>query len=295
VSFTDEQVRAVKQQGFLCVPRLTSADEALTIRATLERLFRQKAGWNEGAYGELSPKADDDGEPNSPQIILPVNYAPELHQTECFQNAHRIARQILGHRAVFVLDMAIMKRAGTGEATPWHQDLAYRDPKFEYREVTIWVALRDVDEHSGCLKFLPGSHRGPLLEHRRVNERGESIALECAAHFDRTAVVNGVVPLGGCTIHFPRTLHCSTPNSSGTPRIVYIMTFGTAPVVSEKPESFPWRDNSSTEMQLRRRKWMRHGGAIVTVWRRLRRGDLRGWRTLTYLGSRAIRTVMQGQ
>ena len=41
---SDEQVQAVKQQGFLCVPRITSDEEALAINASLERLFREKAG-----------------------------------------------------------------------------------------------------------------------------------------------------------------------------------------------------------------------------------------------------------
>lgn len=265
------------------------------IRASLERLFTEKAGWNEGAYGELATSNDHDEEPNSPQILLPVNYAPELHKTECFANAHRIAKQILGERAAFILDLAILKRAESGEATPWHQDFAYRDPKFEYREVTIWVALQDVNESSGCLMFLPESHSGSVLDHRQTSRDGESIALECAAQFDKARAVKAEIPIGGCTIHFPRTLHCSTPNSSGTPRIVYIMTFGTAPVPSETAASFPWRESGSTEMQARRRKWMRQGGAIVTVWRRLRRGDLKNWPMLTYLGIRAFRTIVRGR
>jgi hypothetical protein len=292
---SDEQVQAVKQQGFLCVPRITSDEEALAINASLERLFREKAGWKEGAYGELATGSEVDEEPNSPQILLPVNYAPALHKTECFANALRFAKQILGERAAFVLDLAILKRAQSGEATPWHQDHAFRDPKFEYREVTIWVALRDVNASSGCLMFVPESHLGELLDHQQTSCNGESIALECIAPIDVRRAVNGQVPLGGCTIHFSRTLHCSTPNTSGTPRIVYIMTFGTAPVPTKTAISYPWRDNTSTEMQARRRKWMRHGGALITTWRRVRRGDLKDWRKLTYLGVRAIRTILRGR
>jgi hypothetical protein len=111
MQLSDEQVQAVKQQGFLCVPRITSDEEALAIKASLERLFQKKVGWNEGAYGELSTGSDVDEEPNSPQILLPVNYAPDLHKTECFAHALRFAKQILGERAAFVLDLAILKRA----------------------------------------------------------------------------------------------------------------------------------------------------------------------------------------
>jgi ectoine hydroxylase-related dioxygenase (phytanoyl-CoA dioxygenase family) len=294
VSLTEEQVQSVKQQGFLLVPRITSDEEALKIKASLERLFEEKAGWKEGAYGELATSSDDK-EPNSPQILLPVNYAPELHKTECFANALRIAKQVLGEKADFILDLAIYKRPGSGEATPWHQDQAFRDPKFDYHEVTIWVALRDVDANSGCLMFLPESHHGQVLEHRRTNRNGESIALQCCAEFDKSTAVKAEIPLGGCTLHVPKTLHCSTTNASGEPRIVYIMTFGTAPTPAETEVTYAWQDNTVTEMQERRRKWMRNGGAFVTAWRRVRRGDLKDWRKLSYLGIRAVRTIVRGR
>lgn len=294
MQLTDEQVKSVSQQGFLCVPQITSDAEALKIKASLERLFKEKAGWKEGAYGELATRNDDE-QPNSPQILLPVNYAPELHKTECFENARRIAKQVLGEKADFILDLAIYKRPGSGEATPWHQDQAFRDPKFDYHEVTIWVALRDVDESSGCLMFLPESHQHEVLEHRRTNRDGESIALECCAAFEQSTAVKAEIPRGGCTLHFPKTLHRSTTNLSETPRIVYIMTFGTAPTPVETGVTYPWQDNTVTEMQERRRKWMRHGGAFITAWRRVRRGDLRDWHKLSYLGIRAIRTIVRGR
>jgi hypothetical protein len=292
---TSEQVDSVKRDGFLAVPRITSNEEALKIRASLERLFAERAGWKEGAYGDLAVKKDEDEEANSPQILLPVNYAPELHKTECFLNAFEMAKQILGEQASFVLDLAILKRAGSGQATPWHQDDAFRDPQFEYKEVTIWVALQDVDEKSGCLMFIPRSHGGAVLEHRQTRRDGGSISLECVGGFAPSAAVKASLPLGGCTIHLPRTLHASTPNFSAVPRIVYIMSFGLPPARSATPATFPWRDDSTTEMQLRRRRWMLHGGMFITAWRRLRRGDLNNWRKLFYFGMRATKTMVRGR
>ena len=290
-----QQVESVKREGYLCLPRLTSEKEALMIKTSLERLFKEKAGWNEGAYGELAATTNGDGKPNSPQILLPVNYAPVLHKTECFANARQIAKQILGEKADFILDLAIYKCAHSGEATPWHQDQAFRDPKFDYHEVTIWLALRDVDEISGCLRFMPRSHQGPVLEHRRTNQNGESIALECCAPLAPSAAVKGEIPLGGCTVHFPKTLHSSTTNSSAEPRIVYIMTFGTSPTPAVSQVAYPWRDTTVTKMEERRRKWMRRGGAFITAWRRLRRGDLNDWQKFSYFGTRAVRTIVRGR
>lgn len=295
LQLTDEQIDSVNRDGFLSVPRITSNEEALKIRATLERLFAERAGWKEGAYGDLAAKKDEDKQANSPQILLPVNYAPELHRTDTFLNALEMAKQILGEEAAFVLDLAILKRAGSGEPTPWHQDDAFRDPQFEYKEVTIWVALQDVDEKSGCLMFIPESHGGKVLGHRQTRRDGGSISLECIADFDPSTAVKASLPLGGCTIHLPRTLHASTPNNSGGARIVYIMSFGLPPVRAAEPATFSWRDDTTTEMALRRRKWMLlRGGMFITAWRRLRRGDLNSWSKISYFGRRAAKTLVRG-
>jgi ectoine hydroxylase-related dioxygenase (phytanoyl-CoA dioxygenase family) len=286
-------LKALGENGFVSVPSLVSPEEALRLRAILELLFARRAGEQEGAYGELTAAPGTTRGPNSPQIRLPVDYAPELHKSECFTNALAIAKEILGEDARFSVDVAIMKCGIHGAPTPWHQDLAFRDPTFEYREVTIWVALQDSDETSGCLMFLPGTHRDVVLEHRRPDD-GASIALECVGSFEPTRAVAGVLPLGGCTIHFPGTLHCSAPNVSPLPRIAYIMTFGLPPKLAKAAAAFSWREENDTQLLEQRRRWLRRGGFLRMAWRRIRRGDVRDWSTLVYWVVRAARSVTRG-
>src|ERR1700682_6341573 len=131
----------------------------------MERLFQERAGENEGAYGDLVAGHEHPDEGNSPQILNSVNYAPWLHKTRCFENALSLARQILGNEARFFLDVSILKKPAIGAATPWHQDEAFRDARFEYNELAIWLALQDVFVETGCMQFIPGSHKGPVLEH----------------------------------------------------------------------------------------------------------------------------------
>jgi len=291
---TQTELERVRANGYLHVPQLTHREEATRIRSSLELLFSQRAGENEGNYGELARVKDSAEEANSPQILLPVNYAPELHKTECFKNALQIAKQILGKEAHFFLDVTIFKRARDGSATPWHQDAAFRDPTFEYNEVSFWIALQDVDEQSSCLKFLPGSQRKPVVRHRPRGGHVDAQALECAEEIDVTGSVACPLTAGDCTIHFPGTLHCSTPNFSPVPRIAYILTFGTAPIRSKNPATFPWLEQRNVRTQSRRR-WMLRGGLIVTAWRRLRRGDLRNWNMMRYWALRTLRIVRHGR
>jgi ectoine hydroxylase-related dioxygenase (phytanoyl-CoA dioxygenase family) len=292
-NLTAAELQELERSGFVTHRNLVSTEEAETLRTCITRLFNVRAGYEEGAYGELTPNQSKDHEPNSPQIHNPVNYAPELHQSNCFKGALTIAKQILGPSAHFFTDIAILKHPRHGAPTPWHQDEAFRDPRFTYREVTIWVALQDVDETSGCLKFVPGTHNTAVRMHRAAGGDIESLALECVEDsLDGEAGVTCPIPAGACTVHFPRTLHCSLPNVSGRPRIGYAMTFGLDPEPATTPVAFPWLDNRIPEVQARRTQWMQHGGWAITGWRRLRRGELRGWRTFRYWASRTVITAL---
>lgn len=51
----------------------------------------------------------------------------------------------------------------------WHQDNGYVDVS-PGTNLTIWVALDDVDTVNGCVWVMPGSHRAGLLPHRKPRE-----------------------------------------------------------------------------------------------------------------------------
>ena len=46
------------------------------------------------------------------------------------------------------------KEAKTGKKIPWHQDGTYWpiEPK---ATCSVWIAITDVDENNGCMKFIP--------------------------------------------------------------------------------------------------------------------------------------------
>ena len=63
---------------------------------------------------------------------------------------------------------------------------------------------------------------------------------------------------------------------------------------SQQPQTFPWLDHKETPAQARKRRWMRRGGALITVWRRLRRGDLNSWQSAVYGVKRLARILRRG-
>jgi ectoine hydroxylase-related dioxygenase (phytanoyl-CoA dioxygenase family) len=290
----NERIQFFKDCGYLTLDALTDPEEIQGIRATIERLFKERAGENEGAYGDLIASDEHLAEENCPQLLNPVNYAPQLHKTRCFQNALSVAKQILGDEARFFLDLSILKMPSNGAATPWHQDEAFRDPRFEYTELTIWVPLQDVNLQNGCMQFIPSSHKRSVLEHHSMNDDLASQALQCTGPFDDSAAVACPLRAGGCTIHHPGTLHYARPNGSDRPRFAYIMVFGVSPKLRTEPRAFKWLEQRKTPFQVRKRRWMQRGGVFITAGRRLRRGDLLNWRSFVYWAKRSIRVLRSG-
>jgi ectoine hydroxylase-related dioxygenase (phytanoyl-CoA dioxygenase family) len=294
VRLTPEQIHLFDIHGHLSIESITTVEEILEIKAIIEKLFEDRTGENEGAYSELIGGDSRSSEVNSPQILNLVNYAPSLHKTKCFLTALQIAKQLLGHDAHFFSDLSIFKAAKIGAGTPWHQDAAYRDPRFVYKDLTIWVPLQEVNAETGCMQFISGSHRKAVLEHSPANNDLASQALQCTAPIDESSAVVCPLPAGGCTIHHSALLHSSGPNVSDKPRLTYIMIFSITPQLAEKAQEFPWFSQRQTLAQIRKRRWMRRGGVLVTAWRRLRRGELSSWRSVIYWTKRCMRTVLKG-
>jgi glycosyltransferase involved in cell wall biosynthesis/ectoine hydroxylase-related dioxygenase (phytanoyl-CoA dioxygenase family) len=289
-----KQIQFFEEQGYLCVDHLTTPQEIKEIRESLAVLFETRRGEEEGAFGDLVAGADHADELSSPQILNPVNYLPKLHQTQCFKSALRMAKQLLGEDARCFFDLSILKKPKVGAATPWHQDEAFRDPNFEYKELTIWVALQEVKAETGCLQFIPKSHQAPVFDHRSANNDPTSQALECVGEFDGANAVPCPLKPGGATIHHHRTLHFAAPNVSDLPRYTYIMTFGVTPKPLAEKRTFSWLNQKAMPIQQRKRQWLRRGGVFITAWRRLRRGDLVSWQAASYGIRRSIKLLRKG-
>jgi hypothetical protein len=96
---------------------------------------------------------------------------------------------------------------------PWHQDYSYWTRTKPACHVTLNLMLDDADEESGCLQFVPGSHRWHLLPKIPFDAPLEAIrdALPRGAAWNPIAVP---VRAGQATIHHSHTLHGSGQNRS---------------------------------------------------------------------------------
>jgi ectoine hydroxylase-related dioxygenase (phytanoyl-CoA dioxygenase family) len=280
------------EHGFIRVPQISSHAELQMLRAIFDRLFAQRAGRKEGMQYDILGHDEDQVQQSLPTIINPGNYAAALRHLRCRDSAAAISRQLLGPRATRSFEQVILKPAGHGGATPWHQDEAYRvDPSFTYQQVSIWMPLLDATSDNGCMLFIPGSHRSAILPHRSPGGDRRVHAIECPEGFDMSAAVTCPLPAGHATVHHGRTLHFAGPNRSSAPRYAFIFSFETPPEPLAAARNFYWNFEKQTANRARRHLWRMKGGIVIEAMRKLRNGVWRPSRLL-FEARRAWRALL---
>ena len=129
-------------------------------------------------------------------------------------------RELLGEDLLVWGTSFFVKEARSESYVSWHQDLHYWDLD-DLEETTAWLALSPVTAANGCMRFVPGSHRGPDVDHRdtfaeeNMLTRGQELAHEV----DESEAVDVVLHPGQMSLHHGRTFHASHANRSGERRI----------------------------------------------------------------------------
>jgi ectoine hydroxylase-related dioxygenase (phytanoyl-CoA dioxygenase family) len=114
-------------------------------------------------------------------------------------------------------DQALYKEAG-GRETEAHQDQPYW-PIAERDTVTIWTPLGEVDERSGCMGYVPGSHVGDAEFIDIFNTPGDGKRLQ--EKFASTPPVFVRCAPGDAIFHSGFTVHMAKANQSDRTRRVY--------------------------------------------------------------------------
>jgi ectoine hydroxylase-related dioxygenase (phytanoyl-CoA dioxygenase family) len=258
-----EQIQRFQAEGYIVLDRIAGDEEVGRLRGIFDRLFSTNAGRAKGSQFDLAGTDEDGKRPVLPQIVNPIEFAPELRETEFRRAALEIARQLLGPETEPWFEHAILKPAGYGAPTPWHQDEAHRyDGGVDYEQVSVWLPLQEATTENGCMQFIPGSHLGPVLKHHSLGNDPRVMALECIGDFEPGTAVACPLRAGGATVHHARTLHHAGANHSNVPRRAYILAFRGK--MTEKPEfnGYQWNAEKSTAAQARREAWENRGGAI---------------------------------
>ncbi len=150
-----------------------------------------------------------------------------------------LASKITGARALQVWASQLLIKppsSGAQGNVGWHQDRQYW-PYWQAPEglLTLWIALSDVTESSGPMRFVRGSHNWGFRDEGDFFGRDHDAQRQAiqVPEGDRWDEVSAVLPAGGVSLHHCLSFHGSGPNTSPHARCsiaVHLRTEVTRPV-----------------------------------------------------------------
>lgn len=241
VAISREQCERFQERGFVAIERIVPDEEIAWLGEIYDRLFEERTQIVPGGYFDLSRPYDSPGEDLQPQILVPEVRFAELRRTAFWRNGRALAAALLGcdEKQLRGWGHMIRKPPRVGESLPWHQDEAYWDPAFDYVALGCWMPLDPATLESGCMSFIPGSHRGDVAVHRHVGDDPNVHGLYAPGIDASTAVAVPIAP-GGAIFHHCRILHSSGPNRSTHVRRAYANEWQRTPVPRATPAHRPW-------------------------------------------------------
>jgi phytanoyl-CoA hydroxylase len=124
-----------------------------------------------------------------------------------------LIEQLTGAAPLFHSDQLFFKPPLHGSPKAYHQDNAYFLMHPDDHVITAWIALDDVDAENGCLRYIDGSHLGPILPSVVVPGVPQDLTPDPSL-YDIKKESLAVVKKGGVVFHHSKALHASGRNTS---------------------------------------------------------------------------------
>ena len=197
------QIDRYQDEGAIAPIRVMDSDTALEFRNQFEALEKEIDG---EAQSRFRIKAH-----------LPFPWLTELIHNSNILDA---VEDLIGPNIVVWGSSFFTKKAHDHRFVSWHQDSTYYglEPP---ESITAWVAFSDSTRETGCVRILPGSHKGEaVLRHVETFDPDNLLARgQTIEGVDETRTVDLEVRAGEMSIHHNKTVHSSMPNPSEHPRI----------------------------------------------------------------------------
>lgn len=188
--------------GFQFPIRALSAEKAAYYRRKLEASQEALGGKFQGLYTQ------------KPHLLF--TWLAELVREPAILD---LAQQVVGPDILLWSTEFFIKASGDERFVPWHVDNTYWhiEPQIQ---VTVWIALSDVNADNGPLRYIPGSHRTAALEvETRASEKNMLISGQVAKGVDESRAVDVLLRAGEVSVHDSRTLHASGINTGWDSRV----------------------------------------------------------------------------
>lgn len=214
--FTQAQLDQYETEGYLFPVDVLGPEEVASHRASLEAVEARQGG-------KLLPA-------QRPKSHLLFKWLDDLIRDPRVLDP---IQQLIGPNILCWNTIFWIKDARSESFVSWHQDNRYWGLSSD-KVITAWLALSPARVENGCMRVMPGTHKGDVLEHEdqyhadNMLTRGQAIT---SGVDDATAVHMPLEP-GQMSIHNYRAAHASGPNLGDDRRIGVSMHF--MPVETEQ-------------------------------------------------------------
>ncbi|MFA9419803.1 MAG: phytanoyl-CoA dioxygenase family protein [Gammaproteobacteria bacterium] len=161
------------------------------------------------------------------QQIGSMHYLAKVHtilssaaKLTCHASLLDVVEELIGPDILIYNATYIIKEPNTRSHVSWHQDLTYWGLDSD-DQVSVWLALSDASESSGCMRMIPGSHQLGQ-QHHILGEQDENNVLfqsQRVADIDESKAVSAELKPGQASFHHGWLLHASSPNVGADRRI----------------------------------------------------------------------------
>jgi ectoine hydroxylase-related dioxygenase (phytanoyl-CoA dioxygenase family) len=228
-----EPLARFERDGYATGVRVLDGRQLAALRQEVDALTEADAGVRALLYEYNRNESDD----RSRRLIHCLGHwrvSPALHDLLWHPALTVPASQLLRGPVRFWHDQLFLKPAREGGVVAWHQDYSYWTRTRPLAHVTAWIALDDATQKNGCVHFVPGSQRWPLLPKPRLAGDMDAIrSVMDAAQRAAFAPVPNPLPAGFASFHHPLLVHGSYPNESPFPRRGVVVNYIRDGVVSD--------------------------------------------------------------
>jgi ectoine hydroxylase len=249
MELTPSQREQFERDGYLFFPSLFSAAEMQVLRDEVPRI-----------YAEHRPEIVREKDGVTPRTSFAAHtYSSVFAKLARHPRMVQPVQQVFGE-PVYMHQFKINgKQAFDGDVWQWHQDFGtwHRDDAMpEARAMNVSIFLDEVNEFNGPLWFIPGSHRGGVVEAGH-DTRTTSYPLwtldnsKVRELIDRGGIVAPKGPPGSMLMFHSCLVHGSPPNMSPWDRvIVYLSLCAVSNHIRQfkRPEWIAHRDFTPIQM-----------------------------------------------
>ena len=221
-----DELRSFEENGFVAGVRVLEGASLEAVREAVERLRGGDSPHSELLY-ETDEEYARDPERSTFHCLGGWRVEPALHDLVFHPALTVPAAQLLGlDRLRLWHDQLFYKPPRHLGVVAWHQDFSYWTRTLPMRHVTVNVVLDDTSLENGCLHYVPGSHRWPLLPPVSFGRDMEAfrgfLPAELREQFRPTPVP---LAAGQASFHHPLTVHGSYENRSSGPRRAAVVNY----------------------------------------------------------------------